>query len=118
MTRHDPIVSIRQMLEFASKAQRLGEGLPADRIENDELLSLALPHAIEIIGEAANRIPEEERLRFPAIPWSQAIRMRNRLAHGYDTVDFNLVAATIRDDIPPLIAALEAILRAVDDGGV
>ncbi len=46
----------------------------------------------------------------PTIPWPQVTGMRHRLAHGYDTVDIQVLWETVTDDLPPLIAALESIL--------
>ncbi len=46
---------------------------------------------IEIIGEAANRVPDSIQLKYPEIPWMQMIGASNRLIHGYDNVDFDIV---------------------------
>ena len=45
------------------------------------------------------------------MPWPQIIGMRNRLVHGYDVIDFDLLWDTMTDDLPPLIAELERILE-------
>lgn len=65
---------------------------------------------LEIIGEAANRVPRDEQATYPHLPWPQLVGLRNRLIHGYDAVDFDILWQIIRRDIPPLIADLEAIL--------
>jgi uncharacterized protein with HEPN domain len=64
----------------------------------------------EVVGEAASQIPQEERGRHPEIPWSGITRFRNRMIHGYDFVNLDIVWAIANDDLPPLIAQLEAIL--------
>jgi uncharacterized protein with HEPN domain len=69
---------------------------------------------LEIIGEAASRVPIDGRSRYPDIPWPQIIGMRNRLIHGYNSVDFDILWQTAREDLPPLIAALESILASED----
>jgi uncharacterized protein with HEPN domain len=61
---------------------------------------------LEIIGEAAGRIPESSRLKLPTVPWQSMIRMRNFLIHEYDDVDPAIVWDTIKNDLPPLISAL------------
>jgi Ribonuclease HepT-like len=48
--------------------------------------------------------------RHANIPWAQIIAMRNRLIHGYDIVDYDIVWSTVSEDLPPLIAELEKIL--------
>jgi uncharacterized protein with HEPN domain len=71
---------------------------------------LALTRLLEIMGEAASRVPVEARIRYPEIPWVQMVGMRNRLIHGYDAVDFDILWQTVIEDLPPLIAALEGIV--------
>lgn len=46
---------------------------------------------IEIIGEAANRLPDELREQYPAFPWRQMIGTRNWLVHGYDAIDYQII---------------------------
>jgi len=65
---------------------------------------------LEIIGEAASRVSSEDCARFPQIPWPQIVRLRNRLIHGYDAVDLDILCQIIEHDLPPLIAAPETIL--------
>jgi len=49
-------------------------------------LNLALVRLLEIVGEAANRTPADERAQYAQIPWAQIVGLRNRLIHGYDSV--------------------------------
>ena len=46
---------------------------------------------LEIAGEAAGRVSEQFRERHPAIPWARMVGMRNRVAHGYDAVDLDII---------------------------
>ena len=74
------------------------------------MLNLSLVKLIEIVGEAANRISPEAQTKYPAILWQKIIAMRNRLIHGYDNVDFDILYQSISQDLPSLIAKLEAIV--------
>ena len=65
-----------------------------------------------MLGEAANRVPEGTRTKYPDLPWLQMIAARNRLIHGYDSVDFDILWAIIKNDLPVLIARLKEILEA------
>jgi uncharacterized protein with HEPN domain len=72
-------------------------------------VQLALTRLVEIVGEAGNRVSKAMQQKTPEIPWPQIIGMRNRLIHGYDVIDFDLLWDTITDDLPPLIVSLESI---------
>ncbi len=72
---------------------------------NSELIQDAVVRNIEIIGEAANNIQRVDvgfAQANSAIPWQVMYAMRNRLSHGYDKVDFEMVWKTIRHDLPDL----------------
>jgi len=61
----------------------------------ERMLELSLVRLIEIVGEAAARVSPERRTRYPSIPWREVIGMRNRLVHGYDSVDFDVLWDTV-----------------------
>jgi uncharacterized protein with HEPN domain len=110
MSRHDPQVRLRHMLAYATEAVTLMRGRSRADLDIDRALGLAVLRCVEIVGEAASRIPVAIRRRYPNIPWAQIIAMRNRLIHGYDIVDYDIVWSTVSQDLPPLIAELERIL--------
>ena len=70
----------------------------------------AVVRAIEIIGEAANRVSQETCAAHPEIPWREMIAMRNRMIHDYDEVDLDIVWDTVHNDLPPLVERVEALL--------
>lgn len=110
MTRHDPLVRLHHMLDHAQEAVQMVQERGREELDRDRLLNLALVRLLEIIGEAAARIPPDERKRWPTIPWADIVGLRNRLIHGYDEVDFDVLWAILQDDLPPLIAELEKIV--------
>lgn len=95
------------MLNAAREAIRLAEGKSRQDIENERVLNLALVRLFEVVGEAANRVSDECQRKYPAIPWLRITGMRNRLIHGYDSVDFEILCRTITEDLPLLAAELE-----------
>ena len=111
MSRREPAIALRQMRDHASEAIALVRGKTEDEVAADRVLTLALARLLEVVGGAATRVPAEERARHGDIPWSQVIGLRNRLIHGYDTVNFRIVWQIIRTDLPPLVSSLERILR-------
>ncbi|WP_260982891.1 HepT-like ribonuclease domain-containing protein [Pseudomonas oryzihabitans] len=64
---------------------------------------------LELIGEAATRIPAPVREGYPDIPWRQVIATRNRLIHGYLGIDDDILWSIIRDDLPRLLDQLGAL---------
>ena len=111
MTRHNPMVRVHHMLDHSREAVEMTRGRIRGDLDRDRLLNLALVRLVEVIGEAASRVPEEYRSRHPQVPWRQTMGMRNRLIHGYDTVNFDILWTIIQEDLPPLIEQLEAIVR-------
>ena len=79
-------------------------------LDTDRMLNLSLVRLMEVVGEAAVRVPEEFRARHAHAPWRDVADLRNRLIHGYDTVDFDILWTIVHDDLPPLIEQLEAII--------
>lgn len=114
MSRHDDSVSWRHMLDHARKAVSLIENRSRSDLDTDRLLSLALVRLAEIVGEAATRISMPLRRQHPEIPWSQIIGLRNRLIHGYDTIDFDILWQILTVDLPALIVMLDKIVLPED----
>ncbi len=110
MSQHDHRVRLRHMLDHGREAVRMARGRQHHDLERDRMLELSLTRLVEIVGEAASKITPEERDRYPSIPWAKIVGMRQRLVHGYDIVDLQVLWDTVTDDLPPLIAALERIL--------
>lgn len=98
------------MLDHCREATALAKGRSRADLNTDRLLNLALVRLLEIIWEADTRVPEEQRSRYPEIPWPQIVSPRNRLIHGYDEVDFDILWHIVTRDLPALIKSLEKIL--------
>ncbi len=72
------------------------------------MLARAVMHAILAIGEVASRTSDAGRGRAPAVPWAQIVGMRNVLIHVYWGVDFDRLWKTVAEELPALLAMLEA----------
>jgi uncharacterized protein with HEPN domain len=110
MTGRNPTLYYQHMLDHAREAVSLVQGKNRADLNEDRLLNLALVRLLEIIGEAANRVPKEDQLKHSQIPWSQIVSLRNRLIHGYDSVDFDILWQIVTHDLPPLILVLEEMV--------
>jgi uncharacterized protein with HEPN domain len=114
MPKRESSAPLYHMLDHAREACALVRNRTRQELETDRLLNLALVRLLEIIGEAASRVTPAQRARSSEIPWLQIVGMRNRLIHGYDSLDFNILWQTlwqtVMEDLPPLIVALEGML--------
>jgi uncharacterized protein with HEPN domain len=98
------------MLDHAREAIILSKGESPEELVADRVLGLAIVRLMEIVGEAANRVPKEERSKHPEIPWTQIISLRNRLIHGYDAIDYEILWHILNYDLPDLVISLERTL--------
>ncbi len=110
MSRHDDQPRLRHMLDHAVEAVGMTRGRTRGHLDADRQLNLALVRLVEIVGEAAARVSGETRERYRDIPWSEIVSLRNRLIHGYDEVDFDILWEIIQRDLPRPICQLEEIL--------
>ena len=107
----DDRIRIQHMLDAAREALAFAAGKTRDDLDTDRVLTLALIKSIEIIGEAAARISTETKTATPALPWRDIVGMRNRLVHVYFDVNLDIVWSTVEEELPELIAELEAALQ-------
>ena len=107
----DDLTRIKHMLEAAEDALQFITYQSLEDFQQDRLRILAVRKCIEIIGEAAAKIPKETKEQLPDIPWQDIVGMRNILIHVYFDVDPAVLWQTIHNDLPPLIQILKSYLR-------
>lgn len=110
-------VRLMHMAEAARRVERYCAGLTRATLEADEMRLLAVVKSIEVIGEASTKVSEATCLRIPGVDWKGVRRMRNRLIHGYDTIDVSRVWDAVQVDLPPLLAAIDKALAVWPDSG-
>jgi len=110
MPRRDPRVTLREMLDAARKARWVFDTHSRDDLDDDWESAYALRLALQILGEAAGRLPEDWREERPGVPWGEVVGLRHVLVHDYDAVDLDIVWRIAEKDLPPLIESLEDLL--------
>lgn len=109
MSKRGSTLYLKDILDSISKIQEYTNGLIFDEfINNDEKID-AVVRNLEIIGEAANRLPKEIIEKHPEILWEKIISMRNKILHEYFGIDEDIIWKTINDDLPELRKQLEAL---------
>lgn len=102
------------MLDAARQVAEFSAGLGLEQLLADARTRYAIERALEIVGEAARRVSAETSAQHPEIPWQGIIGFRNVLAHEYGAIDYRRLYTVVSEGVPALIAALEAILAALE----
>lgn len=103
----DDRVRLTHLVDAAHKAIHYLDGRRRTDLDDDELLRLAVTKLVEVVGEAAKRVSPTTQAAHPAVPWSSAARMRDRLVHHYFDIDLDVLWTTVSSDLPELLAALD-----------
>ena len=101
---------LEDMLRYSQEAVDIIKGKTRQDLDDERILNLAVVRLLEIIGEAANKIPREEYLKYPEIPWHAIVSMRNRLIHAYGDIDLDIVWQVVTENLPLLIVQLRKII--------
>ena len=108
MQRHE--VYILDIIDSCKLALEYISEIKEEEFYQDTKCQDSVVRRLEIIGEAARRIPENKRILSPHLPWQKMIQMRNIMIHEYDDIDFSIVWNTLKNDLPQLLAELEQTL--------
>ena len=104
------LIRLRHMLDAAQEAIKFAANKSRKDLDRDRMLTLAIIKSIEIIGEAASKVSDSCRAKYPVLPWIDIVNMRHRMIHAYFDVNLDIVWQTIQADLPSLVEALEGII--------
>lgn len=112
------ILLLTEMIDAAQQAQHLTADITVGQLEADRQRRDALLWNFAVLGEAAGQLSAEVKEKFPDIPWQQPIRLRNRIVHGYWSVDLEVLHTTAIEQLPAFTASLRLVLSNVAEGAL
>jgi uncharacterized protein with HEPN domain len=109
------ILLLTEMIDAAEQAQHLVSDLAVTELEADRQRRDALLCNFTVLGEAAGRLSDEIKVRFPDVAWQQPARLRNRIVHGYWSIDLGVLHTTASEQLPAFVGDLREVLRALQN---
>jgi uncharacterized protein with HEPN domain len=93
---------VNDMLEATDRIFQYKQDLPFETFSNDQKTIDAVVRNLEIIGEAANRLPEEFKEKHSEIEWYKIVGLRHRIVHEYFGIDIQIIWQILQSDLPVL----------------
>ncbi len=103
------LLLLEEMIDAAEQAHLLAAGQTAQTLSADRQRRDALLWNFTVMGEAAAQLPEDLKTEFPEIPWQQPSRLRNRIVHGYWSIDVDILLTTAADHLPAFVQQLRTL---------
>jgi len=105
---------IEDIIESVEKIKEFTSDMTYEEFLDDKRTVDAVLRNFEVLGEAAKNIPDRVKERHNKFPWREMSGMRDKLIHGYATIDLEIIWKTVTGDIPELhskIAELKEELK-------
>lgn len=109
MSKREPHLLVEDIIDSGRKILEYTKGLTFEAFASDNKTVDAVIRNFEIIGEAANRLPEDFKDKHPDVDWHRIRGFRNRIVHHYFGIDFSIVWEIIHSFLPNLIDKLQRL---------
>lgn len=106
---------LAQMPEAAREATELAHGATREELDSDRRTLYAVAFALSMVGEEAAHLSADFRDSHSQVEWGLIIGMRNRLIHGYRSINTDVVWETLQSALPALIEQLERLIPLDDE---
>ncbi|NLT55585.1 MAG: DUF86 domain-containing protein [Actinomycetales bacterium] len=104
------LLLLTELIDAGEQAQQLVHGVTPEELTNDRPRRDALLWNFTVLGEAAAQLSPDLKQRFPTVPWQQPTRLRNRIVHGYWSVDIGILHTTATDQLPGFTTQVRQVL--------
>jgi uncharacterized protein with HEPN domain len=109
MSDRDPLLFVRDILDSISAIELFLVGVDREEFAADRKTFSATIRELEIIGEAAGKIPDSIKAKYPDLPWRMLKDFRNVLAHHYFGINVDIVWDIVQRKLPKLKKQIEAV---------
>lgn len=101
---------LEDILTAIDESEEFTRGLSFEQFAKDRKAVNAVVRTLEVMGEAAGRIPDDLRAQAPGVPWKYMIGMRHKLIHEYFGVDLGIVWEVVKVELPPVRTKIERLM--------
>ena len=115
MKRKDYSDYFQDILDSIIDTDDFVKGITFESFLSDKKSINAVIRSIEVIGEAAKKIPHTMRKDFPDIPWKKMAGMRDKLIHEYFGVDLEIIWEVIKKDLPSIKPLIMEVIDKLED---
>ena len=107
--RRDQLL-LTEMITASERIVELTSGRNSDALARDDDSREALLWNFTVLGEAASQLSDELTHANPAVEWEHSTSLRNRIVHGYWSIDLDILVTTGQDDIPRFLAEIRQLI--------
>ncbi|MDB5286905.1 MAG: hypothetical protein JWR05_1854 [Mucilaginibacter sp.] len=111
MSKRQPLLLLEDILESAEKILTYTQSLTYEEFTADSKTIDAVVRNFEIIGEAANRLPDEFKDASEQVDWHKIRGLRNRIVHNYFGIDYSIIWSVKENYLSVLIAEVKELLN-------
>ena len=111
------LLLLDEIVEASTRAIDIASRHSVDSLRDNLDARDALLWNMTVVGEAVGQLPDAIREDHPDVPWSQPVRLRNRIVHGYWSVDLDVIHSVATGDLPGFVQQVQAVLRQLEPQG-